>query len=111
MKRYCLVTDLRNDEQLIKEYEDYHKKVWPEILKSIHESGIRKMEIYRFSNRLCMIIETSDDFSFEKKEGMDASNTIVQKWEELMWNYQQAIPGCRPGEKWVLMNKIFSSEG
>jgi len=24
-----------------------------------------------------------------------------------MWNYQQAIPGVKAGEKWVLMNKIF----
>jgi L-rhamnose mutarotase len=31
----------------------------------------------------------------------------VQEWEELMWKYQQAIPGAKPGEKWVLMNKIF----
>jgi len=31
----------------------------------------------------------------------------VEKWETLMWKYQQAIPGAKPGEKWVLMNKIF----
>ncbi len=107
MKKYCLVTDLKNDEQLIKEYEDYHKKVWPEILKSIHESGIRKMEIYRFSNRLCMIMETSDDFSFEKKQEADKNNAKVQEWEELMWKYQQPLEGTVKGEKWMVMDKIF----
>jgi len=24
-----------------------------------------------------------------------------------MWKYQQALPGAQPGEKWVLMDKIF----
>ena len=40
MHRYCLALDLINDEQLIKEYEVYHRQVWPEILQSIREAGI-----------------------------------------------------------------------
>jgi L-rhamnose mutarotase len=108
MKRYCLTVDLKNDEGLIREYEDWHRKVWPEILQSIKGSGIEEMEIYRQGNRLFMIMETADDFSFEKKSAMDAGNTKVQEWETLMWKYQQAIPGAKPGEKWVLMEKIFS---
>jgi L-rhamnose mutarotase len=55
-----------------------------------------------------MIMETGDGFSFEKKAAMDAANPAVQRWEELMWKYQLAIPGGRPGEKWRLMDKIFS---
>jgi len=35
------------------------------------------MEIYGISNRLFMIIETTDDFSFEKKAKMDADNSSV----------------------------------
>ena len=31
----------------------------------------------------------------------------VQRWETLMWQYQQALPGASPGEKWRLMSKIF----
>jgi L-rhamnose mutarotase len=38
---------------------------------------------------------------------MDGANPKVQEWEELMWKYQQDIPHAKPGEKWVLMNKIF----
>jgi len=107
MKRYCLALDLNNEEQLIAEYEVHHKKVWPEIIDSIKEAGIVSMEIYRIMNRLFMIIETTDDFSFEKKAAADARNESVQKWEELMWKYQQALPIAKPGEKWMLMDKIF----
>ena len=107
MKRYCLTVDLKNDAALIAEYEAYHKAVWPEILQSIKKSGITNMEIYRLSNRMFMIMEVDDNFSFEKKAAMDTANTTVQEWEALMWKYQQALPMAKPGEKWMQMEKIF----
>jgi len=106
-KRFCLALDLKDDLKLIAEYESYHKNVWPEIIKSIKDSGIEKMEIYRMGNRLTMIIETTDSFSFQMKAEADRNNPKVQEWEKLMWKYQQAIPYAKPGEKWVLMEKIF----
>jgi L-rhamnose mutarotase len=107
MKRYCLALDLKDDDVLIAEYENYHKAVWPEILKSISDSGIEKMQIYRTGNRLFMIMEADDNFSFEKKSKADELNEKVQEWETLMWRYQQSLPWSKPGEKWVLMEKIF----
>ena len=107
-RRYCLALDLQPDPKLIAEYEAWHREVWPEIKQSILQSGITGMEIYRLENRLFMIMETDQSFSFEKKSAMDAANPAVHRWEELMWKYQLAIPGGKPGEKWRLMNKIFS---
>ena len=52
-------------------------------------------------------METSENFSFERKKEMDAANPKVQEWETLMWNYQQPLKKALKGEKWVLMNKIF----
>jgi L-rhamnose mutarotase len=107
MARFCFALDLKDDPQLIAEYEKYHASIWPEIHDSITGSGITGLEIYRCFNRLFMIMETDSSFSFEKKGAADAANPKVQEWEDLMWKYQQALPGARPGEKWVLMNKIF----
>src|ERR1043165_2260786 len=107
MKRYCLACDLKADAALISEYEHWHRNVWPEIKKSITDSGIQSMEIYRLDNRLFMIMETNDTFSFEKKAAMDRANSIVQEWEELMWKYQQQLHMAKAGEKWILMDKIF----
>lgn len=105
--RYCFTLDLIDDDRLIAEYEEHHRKVWPEILNSIKSSGITGMEIYRVSNRLFMIMETDATFSFDKKNEMDRQNPTVQEWENLMWKYQQPLPGAQPGEKWKLMDKIF----
>ena len=108
MKRYCLALDLKDDPTLITEYEQRHQAIWPEIRQSILDAGITVMDIYRFGNRLFMIMETEDAFSFEKKAAMDSANPTVQEWEQLMWKYQQEIPGAKPGEKWVLMDRVFS---
>ena len=107
MDRFCFTLDLKNDPALIAEYEAYHENVWPEIIESIRTSGIENMQIYRFSNRLFMIMEVNETFSFDKKGASDAENKKVQEWETLMWKYQQAVPGAKAGEKWVLMDKIF----
>lgn len=105
--RYCLALDLKPDPDLIAGYRRYHERVWPEILKSICDAGIGQMEIWLTGNRLFMIMETTAEFSFERKSAADAADPKVQEWERLMWNYQQALPTARTGEKWVLMEKIF----
>ena len=106
--RYCLALDLKDDSKLIAEYEAYHRNIWPEIQQSITNAGITQMEIYRTGNRLFMIMEVNDKFSFDQKAAADTANSKVQEWEQLMWKYQQALPGSKPGEKWMLMDKIFS---
>lgn len=107
MKRFFFALDIQDDPSLIAEYEEIHKNVWPEILQSIRDAGISQMQICRAGNRLVMLMETDDTFSFEKKATMDAANPVVQKWEQLMWKYQKALPFANKGEKWVLMDKIF----
>ncbi|WP_312389116.1 L-rhamnose mutarotase [Chryseobacterium sp.] len=108
MKKYCLALDMVDDPELIAEYEKYHQDVWPEIKQSILDSGITNMEIYRVQNRLIMIIETDESFSFERKKEMDNNNPKVQEWEGLMSKFQQQLPNSKPGEKWQLMDKVFS---
>ncbi|MGN6400317.1 MAG: L-rhamnose mutarotase [Flavisolibacter sp.] len=98
---------MKNEPALIRQYEAYHKAVWPEIIGSIKDAGIEQMEIYRLDTRLFMIMEVNADFSFEKKAAADKNNSKVQEWEELMWRYQKALPGAAEGEKWMMMNKIF----
>ncbi|NCI46916.1 L-rhamnose mutarotase [Sediminibacterium soli] len=109
MRRYCFALDLVNDAALMAEYRRWHEQVWPGILESIHASGIEHMQIYQAGNRLFMIMEVNDAFSFEKKALADAASQEVQEWEKLMWRFQQALPFAQPGEKWVLMEKIFET--
>ncbi len=108
-RRYCMACDLKDDPKLIEEYKAYHAtgNAWPEIPKSIRDAGVVDMEIYLIGNRLFMIMEVDETFSFETKAKMDAENPKVQEWEELMWKYQQELPWAQKGEKWMPMEQIF----
>ena len=110
MKRYCLALDLKEDENAIKAYDDYHRKVWPEVKDSLKEAGVLDMEIYRTHNRLFMILKVVRDFSFEKKKATDQANPKVQEWENLMSQFQQPLPWSDSGEKWLLMDRVFKLE-
>jgi L-rhamnose mutarotase len=78
-KRHCLTLDLQDDPELIAEYRRYHEDVWPKIIESIRVSGVESMEIYLRGTRMFMIMDTTDDFSFESKAQADAENPVVQK--------------------------------
>jgi len=108
-KRYCFACDLKDDSKIIETYKKHHapRQIWPEIIDSIKVAGIEDMEIYLVGNRLFMIMEVNEEFDFEKKAAMDAANPKVQEWEALMWEFQQAIPWAKKGEKWVEMEQIF----
>lgn len=106
-QKYGLALDLIDDVQLMAEYKSYHQNIWPEITKSIKDSGIEVLDIYCVGNRMFMIIEADKTFSFDEKSKNDANNPKVQEWEALMWKFQQALPWAKPGEKWMLMEKIF----
>jgi L-rhamnose mutarotase len=109
-RRFCLTLDLKNDPKLIAEYQRYHEQIWPEITRSIRDSGIEDMEIYLLGTRMFMIVEANETFSFEAKAKADRNNPKVQEWESLMATFQQLLPGTKPGEKWLLMQRVFKLE-
>jgi L-rhamnose mutarotase len=80
----------------------------PAILESIRVAGILEMSIYRWAQRLSMILVTTDDFSFDKKAALDLANPKVQEWEAFLGQYQTNLPGTPPNWRWALTEKIFS---
>jgi L-rhamnose mutarotase len=109
VKTYCLALDLHNDPDLIATYRKYHETatIWPEVVESIKSHGILSETIYLIGNRMVMVLETTEEFSFEAKAVSDQANPKMREWESLMWRYQKALPQALPGEKWVRMEKIF----
>jgi L-rhamnose mutarotase len=110
-RRFCLTLDLKDDPALVADYKRHHEKIWPEITASIRDSGVVNLEIYLLGTRLFMVIEVNANFSFAAKAAADRRNPKVQEWEELMWKLQQPLPQAAPGEKWMLMERIFKLEG
>jgi L-rhamnose mutarotase len=108
MPRHCLTLDLKDDAHAIAEYKRYHVKIWPEVRDSLFAAGITDMEIYLLGTRLFMIMDVNETFSLSAKAAADAANAKVQEWEAIMGQFQQPLPQSRPGQRWVVMERVFS---
>ena len=99
MKRYCQTLDLKEDEQLIKEYCYWHspEHIWPEIPEGIRAVGILNMEIYRLGTRLFMIVETPDDFDWDAAFARLA--TMDKQAERKDGKTKETVAGGRPGRE------------
>ena len=108
-RRIALALDLVDDANLIAEYEAWHRpgRTPTPIIRSILDSGIQNMEIYRAGNRMFMLIETSDSYSSEHKARADAANPDVQRWTALMKTFQQPVPAAGPDGTWLEMARVF----
>ena len=107
MKQYCPTLDLRPDKDLIGEYVELHRVGRPQIHKRIREAGVVDMKIHLLHCRLVMIMETTDEFTFERKAAMDLANPDVQEWEQLMSRFQNVELDSDSTSRWQLMEKIF----
>jgi L-rhamnose mutarotase len=107
--RLCFALDLKDDPALIAEYRRYHAPGGPPpaVTRALRASGIESLEIYLCGNRLFMILEAGPDFSPQAKAKADANDVEVQRWEELMWRFQQPLPWSERGQKWVPADKIY----
>jgi L-rhamnose mutarotase len=108
--RRVLLLDLKNDAELIRDYERWHLPgAVPEaVIASIRSADIRSMEIYRSGNRLVMVMETGPAFDPAAKAAADRANRDVVAWEELMSRFQQPLAWAAEGEKWLEARRIFS---
>ncbi|MCP2039872.1 L-rhamnose mutarotase [Neisseria sp. HSC-16F19] len=104
---YILMLDLKNDPNLIAAYEEHHRAVWPEVLAHLQQNGVAQMEIWRLGTRLVMVLTPGEGFSFERLAASAENNEAVQRWEELMWRFQEATPWTDEGGKWQPMTPIF----
>ena len=72
------------------------------------DAGVVEMEIYLLGTRMFMIMDVNDSFSLSAKAAMDLANAKVQEWETIMHGFQQQLPGFRPDQYWIPMERVFS---
>ena len=107
MKRYCQCLTLVDDEKMISQYVEAHKNVWPEIIEGQRAVGILDMQIYRHGRNLFMIMDTVDDFDFERDMTRLATLPRQAEWEAYVAQFQGCSADARSDEKWQLMERIF----
>jgi len=107
MTRQVLAIDLKDDEA-VRIYREHHRRVWPEVLDSLHRFGVLDMTIYLAGRRLVMIVDMQDGRDLRTAfDARVASHPRVGEWERLMTSLQERVPGSKDGEWWTAMEPVF----
>jgi L-rhamnose mutarotase len=108
-KTMVYTTDLVNEPDLIKAYDSLHSKagVWPELQKANLASGIHEVKIYRFDNRLFMMVTVPADADLSRVDSLYlGSDKKIKIWNQMMANFQRSLPGVDTTKKWSEMELI-----
>lgn len=109
MKRYCQTLTLVDDEEMIARYVEVHAHVWPEVIAGQREVGIVDMQIFRRGRSLFMIMDTVDNFDFERDMARLSTLPRQAEWEAYVSRFQGCPANASSADKWQLMECIFSA--
>ena len=107
MKRYCQTLTLVDNPEMIEKYVEAHKHVWPEVIQGQRKVGIVDMQIYRRDRNLFMIMDTADDFDFDRDMARLATLPRQAEWEAYVSQFQGCDPDVPSIAKWQRMHRIF----
>jgi len=107
MQRYGLTLMLKNDQEIVERYKDYHRHAWPEVVARLREIGITQMRIYLIGRRMFMYMEAADGFDPDRDFPKLNDLPRYREWDELMRTLQERAPEAKPDEWWAPMEEVF----
>lgn len=112
MKTYVYTLNLIDDPEVIQQYKEYHRAVWPEVEESLRSVGIVNMEIFLLGRRLVNIMKTVDNFEPDRDfPRYTEGKPNVEKWDQFMAKFQEKVPEAKDDEWWALMERVYVLEG
>ena len=109
MKRYGQTLTIQNNPETIAKYIEVHAHVWPEVIDGQREVGILSMQIYALGNQLFMIVDTIDEFEWDRDMDRLAQMPKQIEWEAYVSQFQGCDSNAKSTEKWQMMELIFDS--
>ena len=102
LEEKVFVVNILPDSSRLKEYLDYHKKVWPEVEAGFRKAGYQKIILYRYGYLLVMTIAVprGADLS-EMGKVAESHDPRCAEWNKIMNAYQKGVEGTSPGQTWV----------
>jgi L-rhamnose mutarotase len=110
MKRFAQTVWLKDDPEVIRQYEAYHANPWPEVLEGSRRCGVLRTFIFRRGRQLFMFMETRDDFDLERDMPQYMEHPRARAWDAMMRGFQEPLPDAPPGTTWVQLDEIFAWE-
>jgi len=103
MGRVCFLLKVRPER--LREYKERHKRVWPEMLEALRETGWQNYSLFlREDGLLVGYFETPDLNA--ALAGM-ASREVNLRWQKDMAPFFVDLEGRRPDEGFLRLEEIF----
>ena len=103
MQRICFALHVRPEK--MEEYKDWHRRVWPEMLDALRETGWHNYSLFlRPDGMLIGYVETPDFAA--AKAGM-ATREINERWQKLMAPFFMNLPGTNPDQAMTPIEEVF----
>ena len=107
-KEIAFALDLKDEPDSIREYCDWHRNVWPEIMRGMAKYGVIAQNIYLIGNRLFMVLQVEDDFDYRVDFARYLEETPrAKEWDSFMHGYQELVPWVEEGDWWAPMERVY----
>ncbi|UOE32184.1 L-rhamnose mutarotase [Hymenobacter monticola] len=105
-----LTANLVNDPKKQQEYLSYHAtqfQQWPEVAQGFCNASFQQLLVYRQGRQLMLVISIPHGESLDKLNPKTSlNNPRVDDWNRLMKQYQEGLPGTKPGEVWAFLKPV-----
>ena len=97
---------LKVKKEMIDEYKQHHKTVWPEMLEALRRTGWHNYSLFmQDDGTLFGYFEAAEGFQ-ESLDGM-AAEEINTKWQEFMAPYFEGVGGLHADEMMLELEEVF----
>ena len=99
---------LRIQEGKEEEYDDIHRKVWPELLLEMTVFGIREYSIFRRGRQLFLYLQVPD---WDTVLLQLQQSEVNHRWQSRMASFFDPMPDLKHGEAFAMMQEVFYMPG
>ena len=103
MKRICFVLQVKKE--LLAEYKERHRSVWPEMISALRETGWNNYSLFlRADGLLVGYLETED---FDRARAGMASREVNNRWQREMSRFFVQPQGLLPDQAMAPLEEVF----
>ena len=103
-RRIASVIELRSEKEA--DYRALHADVWPGVVQTLHDNGVRNYSIFLHRGLLFSYLEfVGDDYGAAMTA--IASDPVTKEWWKLTDPCQTPVTSAESGEWWAALEEVF----
>lgn len=99
---------LRIKPEKVQEYDEVHRRVWPELLEEMESMGISDYSIFRRGQQLFLYMKVRD---FATTMEQLAASEVNRRWQQKMAVFFEVPDDLEPGEPYAMLREVFFMPG